>query len=132
MTTRTWGLGALAAVLISAATSAALAANLSFLDKSPISYFTPEDMDLMRTNALKALDADGGTAKQAWSNAKTGASGWAQVREQFTSSDGTPCKRLRIVNKAKGLASDATYTVCKHPERGWAMNADAEPAQPSH
>jgi hypothetical protein len=129
MTNRIRGLAALATVLLSAAMSAAFAANLGFLDKSPISYFTPEDMDLMHSNALKALDATGATSKQSWSNAKTGASGWAQVREQFTTSDGTPCKRLRIVNKAKGLSSEATYTVCKHPERGWAMNADAEPAK---
>jgi hypothetical protein len=129
MTTRIHGLAALAAVLVSAAMSAAFAANLGFLDKSPISYFTPEDMDLMHSNAIKVLDAAGASSKQSWSNAKTGASGWAQVREQFTTSDGTPCKRLRIVNKAKGLSSDATYTVCKYPERGWAMNADAEPAK---
>ena len=129
MTTRIRGFAALVAVLVCAATSTAFAANLGFLDQSPISYFKPEDMDLMHSNALKALDATGPTSKQSWSNAKTGASGWAQVREQFTTSDGTPCKRLRIVNKVKGLSSDATYTLCKHPERGWAMHPDAEPAK---
>jgi hypothetical protein len=129
MTTRARGFATLAALLGAASMITASAANLAFLDKSPISYFTPEDMELMRTNALKVLDAAGGAARQSWSNAKTGASGWAQVREQFTSSAGDPCKRLRVVNKAKGLASDATYTVCKHADRGWAMNADAEPAR---
>jgi hypothetical protein len=129
MTTRTHGFAALTAVVVCAVMSTAFAANLGFLDRSPISYFTPEDMDLMHGNALKVLDAAGASSKQSWSNAKTGASGWAQVREQFTTSDGTPCKRLRIVNKAKGLSSDATYTVCKHPERGWAVNTDAEPAK---
>jgi hypothetical protein len=53
----------------------------------------------------------------------------AQVRGQFTATDGTPCKRLRIVNKAKGLESDATYTVCKYPDRGWVSNTDAAPAR---
>jgi hypothetical protein len=33
------------------------------------------------------------------------------------------------VNKAKGLESDATYTVCKSAARGWVFNADATPAQ---
>ena len=130
MTTRVRSFAALAALMGSAALITASAANLGFLDKSPVAYFTPEDMDLMRNNATKVLDdASGGTSKQSWSNTKTGASGWAQVRGQFTTSDGTPCKRLRVVNKAKGLTSDATYTVCKHPERGWAMNADAEPSK---
>jgi hypothetical protein len=84
-------------------------------------------MALMRENANKVLEASDASAKQAWSNAKTGASGMAQVRGQFTAADGTPCKRLRIVNKAKGLQSDATYTVCKHGDGGWIFNADAAP-----
>ena len=103
------------------------AGNLSFLANSPLSYFSPDDMELMRQNSLKVLDGSGTNAKQEWSNAKTGASGWAQVRKQFKASDGTPCKRLRIVNKARGLESDATYTVCKYPDRGWVFNADAAP-----
>jgi hypothetical protein len=108
---------------------AASAGNLSFLANSPVSYFTQEDMDLMQENSMTVLDAPGASPKHSWSNTKTGASGWAQVRGQFTSSDGVPCKRLRIVNKAKGLESDATYSVCKYADRGWAFNADATPAK---
>jgi hypothetical protein len=117
--------------LIAGCTAAitASAGNLSFLANSPLSYFTPEDMNLMQENSTRVLDAPGASPKQSWSNATTGASGWAQVRGQFTSSDGVPCKRLRIVNKAKGLESDATYTVCKYPDRGWVSNADATAAK---
>lgn len=107
----------------------ASAGNLSFLADSPVSYFKPDDTELMRQNAIKVLDDPGASSKQSWSNAKTGASGMAQVRGQFTATDGTPCKRLRIVNKIKGLESDATYTVCKSADRGWIFNADAVPAQ---
>src|ERR1700752_2694866 len=89
----------------------ASAGNLSFLADSPVAYFNPDDMELMRQNATKALEAPDPNSKQTWSNAKTGASGLAQVRGQFTASNGTPCKRLRIVNKVRGLQSDATYTV---------------------
>ncbi len=112
-----------------AAAVTASAGNLSFLEKSPLSYFTPEDMDLMRQNSMKVLDAAGGSSKQSWSNAKTGASGWAQVRGQFMATDGASCKRLRVVNKAKGLESDATYTVCKYADRGWVFNTEATPAR---
>jgi len=122
-------LAALALVAGCTVVITASAGNLSFLADSPVSYFNPEDMELMRQNSLKVLDASGANTKQSWSNAKTGASGWAQVRQQFTASDGTPCKRLRIVNKARGLQSDATYTVCKYPDRGWVANADAAPAK---
>jgi hypothetical protein len=129
MGTRVRGLVALAFFAAGTAPTTASGGNLSFLDKSPLSYFTPEDMDLMRQNSIQVLDAPGTSSKQSWSNAKTGASGWAQVRGQFTASDGAPCKRLRIVNKAKGVQSDSTYTVCKYAERGWVVNADAAPAR---
>jgi surface antigen len=107
----------------------AFAGNLSFLADTPIAYFNSDDRALMRQSAMKVLDAPDANSKQSWSNAKTGASGMAQVRGQFTASNGTPCKRLRLVNKVKGLQSDATYTVCKSADGGWDFNADAAPAQ---
>jgi 17 kDa common-antigen outer membrane protein len=107
----------------------ASAGNLSFLANSPVAYFNSDDMELMRQNATKVLEAPDPNAKQTWSNAKTGASGMAQVRGQFTASNGTPCKRLRIVNKVSGLESDATYTVCKSADQDWIFNADAMPAR---
>ena len=106
----------------------AFAGNLSFLADSPLGHFNSDDMALMRENANKVLEAPDANAKQSWSNAKTGASGLAQVRSQFTASNGTPCKRLRIVNRVKGLQSDATYTVCRSAD-GWVFNADAAPAR---
>jgi len=107
----------------------ASAGNMSFLADSPVAYFNPDDMALMRESATKVLEAPDPNSRQTWSNARTGASGIAQVRGQFTASNGTPCKRLRIVNRARGLESDATYTVCKSPEQGWIFNATAAPAQ---
>jgi hypothetical protein len=107
---------------------AAHAADLTFLAKSPVSYFKQDDVDLMMKNARAALDADS-TARQGWSNPKSGASGFAQVRGQFTAADGTPCKQLRVENKIRNVESDATYTVCKYPDRGWVINADAQPAR---
>jgi hypothetical protein len=133
MMTRARALAVLALFAGCTASLAVSAGNLSFLERSPLTYFNSEDMDLMRENARKVLDEPGANAKQDWSNAKTGASGLAQVRSQFTATDGAPCKRLRVLNKANGLTSDATYTVCKYPERGWVVNTDATAAQaPPH
>lgn len=126
MRIRAQWLAAVALVTGFVALSSASAGNLSFLDKSPLAYFKPDDMEMMHQNARKALD--GANARQTWSNANTGASGWAQVRSEFKSTDGAACKRLRIVNKAKGLQSDATYTVCKSADRDWVINTDATPA----
>jgi surface antigen len=129
MTTRAPWPAALALVAGCAAATTATADNLGFLAKSPIAYFKPDDMELMQQTATKVLDAAEPNAKESWSNAKTGASGLAQVRSQFTAADGTTCKRLRVRNKIKGLESDATYTACKYPDRGWVLNTDAVPAK---
>ncbi len=122
-------LAALAFFAGSVAAITASAGNLSFLDRSPLAYFSADDVELMRANALQVLDAPGPGAKHSWSNAKTGASGVAQVRGQFTATDGASCKRLRVLNKARGLESDATYAVCKYADRGWVLNTDATPAK---
>jgi hypothetical protein len=106
----------------------ATAVNLSFLGNSPISFFQPDDVDLMRKNAQQVLDSPQPNAKQTWSNPKTGASGFAQVTGVFTTADGTQCKRLRVFNKAGGVEGEATYPVCRYSDRGWVINADARPA----
>lgn len=128
MSIRARWLAASALIVGSATLITASAGNLSFLADSPVAYFNSDDMELMRNSATKVLEAPDPNSKQTWSNAKTGSSGIAQVRGQFTASNGTPCKRLRIVNRARGLQSDATYTVCKSAE-GWIFNADAAPAR---
>ena len=119
-----------AATLIAGCTAVitAAAGNLSFLANSPVAYFNSDDMALMRESANKVLDAPDANARQEWSNPRTGASGIAQVRGQFTTANGTPCKRLRIANRARGLESDATYTVCKSADQDWIFNANAKPA----
>jgi hypothetical protein len=129
MVNRARRFAALALVAASAAAVVASAGNLSFLADTPLNHFSPQDMDLMRANAQKALDGTQGNARQSWANDRTGASGWAQVRGEFKATNGTPCKRLRVVNQVKGLMSDATYTVCRSPDNGWIFNADARPAQ---
>jgi hypothetical protein len=125
---RTRWLAAFALIAGCTAVIPASAGNLSFLADTPVAHFNADDMALMRETANKVLDAPEANSKQSWSNARTGASGLAQVRGQFTAANGTPCKRLRIVNQVKGLRSDATYTVCKSAD-GWIFNADAAPAR---
>jgi hypothetical protein len=107
----------------------AIAVNLSFLGNSPVSFFQPDDVDLMRKNAQEVLDSAQPNAKQSWSNPKTGASGFAQVTGQFTMADGTQCKRLRVFNKAGGVEGVSTFPVCKYSGRGWVINTDAQPAK---
>jgi hypothetical protein len=120
----------LPALLLSAATPIAFASGLGFLKDSPVSYFNEDDLELMRKNATAVLDAATSTAeKREWRNAKTGNSGNAQVTGRFTATDGAPCRKLRIENRASGLHGVSTYTVCKYEDRGWVLHADAQPAR---
>jgi hypothetical protein len=121
-------LGLLALLFAAAGAGAVHAGNLSFLSDSPVSHFRQADVDLMKQNAREVLDSSDPAAQRSWSNPNTAASGAAQTVGQFTASGGTPCKRLRVTNQFRNLASDATYTVCKYPGRGWVINADAQPA----
>jgi hypothetical protein len=99
-----------------------------FLKDSPVSHFQQADVDLMMKNAQKVLDSSSPNARQEWSNPNTGASGFAQVRGQFTATDGAPCKELRVGNQFRHMSSDSIYTVCKYKDRGWILNVDAQPA----
>ena len=101
---------------------------LNFLKSSPLAYFKEDDNELMMRNANEVLDSTTPRAKKEWHNPKTGSSGLAEVRSEFTNTDSVPCKRLRIVNKAGGVQSDATYAVCKYEGRGWLLHPDATPA----
>jgi hypothetical protein len=105
-----------------------LAANLNFLKDSPLMHFRQSDYDLMLKNAVAVLDSSAPNASQSWSNPKTRASGLAEVKAQFTAQDGALCKRLRVSNTAARIEGEATYTVCKHADRGWTLNPDATPA----
>lgn len=105
----------------------AVAANLSFLRNSPLSYFTQADIDMMIKAAGAILEASDPHAEQAWDNPRSGASGLVQGKAQFTTRDGTLCKRLRVVSRARKLESETVYTVCKDPARGWILNEAAEP-----
>jgi hypothetical protein len=122
------GLGLLIALACAVIPIRATAVNPSFLGNTPLNFFQPEDFALMKKSAQEVLDSTQPSAKQSWSNPKTGASGFAQAAGQFKTADGTLCKRLRIYNKAGGLENVATYPVCKYPDRGWVINADARPA----
>lgn len=93
----------------------------------PTANFTSEDTDLMMRNVRAALDSSDPAAREQWSNPKTGASGFAQVKGQFTATDGVLCKRLFIRNVAKGSPGESTYTFCKVAGRGWVINEAAEP-----
>lgn len=104
------------------------AANLGFLNDSPVSYFDDEDMRLLREAALKVLENKSSRAKESWTNPATGHSGQVEGRGAFTAQGGLACRRVRVSNHAHGVDGQATYTVCKDAEKGWVINPAAQPA----
>jgi len=116
---------ALACLFMNPATQAA---NLGFLNDSPMSYFDDEDIRLLREAALKVLENKSSRTKESWTNPATGHSGRVEGRGAFTAEGGLACRRLRLSNRAKGMEGQATYTVCKDAEKGWMINPAAQPA----
>jgi hypothetical protein len=107
----------------------ALAQPLPFMKSSPYASFKGKDYELMSANFKAVLESDETHVRREWSNSKTGSSGFAEVLSQFVATDGAPCKRMHLVNRAGGREGEATYAVCKYPERGWLLHPDAEPAK---
>jgi surface antigen len=104
----------------------ASAGNLSFLDGSTVSSLKEDDMKLLMETVDKVLDAD--LASSTWSNPKTGNSGEITAIARFTSTDGSPCRRLRVMSRAKASTSTGDYTLCLVTGRGWLLNPEAKPA----
>jgi len=111
---------ACAAVLVCAATPVAgVAAGLGFLRNTPLSYFTDEDMKLMREAAQAVLADTSSEASREWKNPKTGYSGQIRSLGKYTSSDGLECRRLKLGTQAKGIENEQTLAVCQASDGEW-------------
>lgn len=103
------------------------AQNMGFLAHSPIAYFTAEDLAMMRAAGKEALDTlDRGKSKT-WSNPATGTSGRISVTKTYTAADGSPCKRVAVSNRAKGIEGESRYTLCRSTDGTWSI--DTSPPQ---
>jgi hypothetical protein len=96
--------------------------NLGFLKDAPISRFKAEDFQLMRQAAATVLASGERTANQSWENTATGNSGLIEALASFSASDGRPCKRLRITNRARGIEEASVYVVCRTPAGEWRID----------
>lgn len=107
--------------------TASAQSGLGFLKKGPINYFTDEDTRLMKKNLDGVLSSSEPGAKAQWTNPKTEHSGEAETTEVSTSDDGLPCKKLRIVNNARGMTAESSYKLCNYPGKGWRVPPQAKP-----
>ena len=115
------------AVLL-AASSGALAASLGFLSKSAEGKFNDEDVRILQATALGLLKDGVAGQSQEWTNPNSTARGTLTIVKVFQSTDGFPCKSLRVENIASGLHNRATYPVCEIHPGDWKIHTQARPA----
>jgi surface antigen len=101
------------------ATTSASAANLGYLNDSPIARFTDQDMQLFKLTVNAALDDGADGEVRSWSNPDTKAGGEIKAIKSFKRGE-VPCRRVEIKNVAKGRSASGQYNFCKQATGKWA------------
>ncbi|WP_061537398.1 DVU3141 family protein [Collimonas arenae] len=112
------------AVLVGCLVTASHAANMRFLNDTPITYLKPKDKTALVAEADSVLTnkADGET--QQWSNKSLGNSVIIDAELSATDTvktDAKTCRRLHIVLHAKGQDQTLSIPVCKTADGNWTV-----------
>lgn len=96
------------------------AMNWRFLRHAPVSHFTEQDWELMRTAGQEALTdaSDGDTV--GWRNPDTGAFGTIQPLKTYQV-EGTTCRRAEVYNNAGGVSATSRFDFCQKDEGTWGL-----------
>ncbi|GAB7527568.1 hypothetical protein [Paraburkholderia sp. 2C] len=112
-----WAIG----VVLVAGSLAAHAANLGFLNDTPISYMKQRDIDSLRAAAFQALDNKQDNESVTWNNEGTGNGVKidAQLTPVDTAKDGAnTCRTVRVVLNAKGQSVNLGPRFCRQGNSG--------------
>lgn len=106
------------------ASGAAQAANLGFLNNTPITYMKQRDLQLLNKAAHSALDTKQDGESFDWNN--EGAGNPVAIKGTITPSDtektgDKTCRKLTMVAFAKGQTQTWVPTVCKTDGGNWAL-----------
>jgi surface antigen len=93
---------------------------IPLLRDTPAEFFTEQDYALFDSALRKALDelATDGVAQ--WENPQTRAAGSVTVGQEFERA-GSPCKRLRIENRANHRVGRTTFDFCRQADGRWVL-----------
>jgi surface antigen len=110
--------------LLLAGTIGAQAANLGFLNDTPLSYMKQRDIDSLKNAAFQALDnkQDGDSVN--WTNEGTGNSVKldAQITPEGTAKDGqNTCRFVRVSLNAKGQSMALKPKFCRQGSGRWIL-----------
>ena len=106
------------------ASGAAQAANLGFLNNTPITYMKQRDLEILNKAAHTALDTKQDGVSLDWNN--EGARNPVAVNGTLTPSDtdkkgDRTCRKLTMVAHAKGQTQTWAPTICKTEGGKWAL-----------
>lgn len=102
-----WGILTIIAMI-----SPVYAFNLSFLQYSPVYYFTKSDWALSESTATKALDTARDNTKVTWKNPQTKAQGYF-MPFNTTTLNGMKCRKMKIFSEAHGVTGQSVYQFCR-------------------
>lgn len=108
----------MAVFLCLGALQTAHAANLRWLNYSPVRFFTDQDWDIATAAGRQALnDTEDGVTVE-WKNPASSHYGSLTPLSTATK-DGMTCRQLKIVNHANNLDGSSVYEFCKKPDGTW-------------
>ncbi|SAL00564.1 hypothetical protein AWB80_07900 [Caballeronia pedi] len=114
----------IAAAALVAVSAAASAANLGFLNDTPISYMKQRDLQALNSAAQVALNTKKDGESLDWDNKGTGNTvpikGTVTPQNSFES-DGLKCRKLTLVAEAKGQTQTWTPSACKASDGKWKL-----------
>jgi len=114
----------IAAATLAAVSAGAFAANLGFLNNTPISYMKQRDLQALNKAAQTALNTRQDGESLDWNNQGTGNTvaidGTVTPQGTFES-DGLKCRKITLVANAKGQTQTWTPTACKQADGKWAL-----------
>ena len=113
-----------AAAALLALSTGATAANLGFLNNTPITYMKQRDLQALNNAAQTALNTKQDGESLDWDNKGTGntvpINGTVTPHETFES-DGLKCRKVTLIAQAKGQTQTWTPTACKTGSGKWQL-----------
>lgn len=113
---------ALALLSCSLISLSAIGGNYSFLQDSPVRYFSDQDWQLYKAAAEEALDHRSNGTKVTWKNPHSGSWGYFQPISTIMK-NGVKCRKLNIFDYANHRRAMSTFEACKYKD-GWKVPGD--------
>lgn len=107
--------------ILTLTTPAVYAVNWMFLEDSPAAHFTDEDWRLIAVLGESALEQQQDGEMGEWDNPESGNSGSITPVKSYKSADGQPCRKLKVVERAKGMVEESTVDLCKPDNGEWVL-----------